>query len=315
MSYGMSPEPENSKIAFVFPGIGVALSDHESLLYSEYPSVYAPFFEEGSALAGIDFTETLLSGTVTELGEREIQIFIYCFSAGTFHIYARHNVHPELVAGYSFGIYTALYAAKVFSFSDGLAILDKAYMLMAQIEQEKPAGISAVIGLALPDLSDIVEKEGLHSLCRINSNNEYCHIFCGIHDELDRLNMQALAADAVNAVTLDVSLPYHHPVMAKEVKEPFTDFLADCTWQSPGCPVVSTIDQRLLTTPDELLIFTAEHLHTPLTWYKTVERLYAEKCSRIVECGPGISLTQNARFISGKVEWINCKNCKTRLGI
>jgi hypothetical protein len=33
----------------------------------------------------------------------------------------------------------------------------------------------------------------------------------------------------------------------------------------------------------------------------------------VVECGPGISLTQNARFIPGTAKWINCKNLENWL--
>ncbi len=311
----MSRIHDNKKIAFVFPGIGVELTDREPALYIKYKSMYTPFFEEGSALANADLADALLSGTIAQLGERESQLFIYCFSCGTFQVYAQKKLLPDLVAGYSFGIYTALYAAKVISFSEGLAVLDRAYSLMAGLEQTNETGINAIIGLALPDLENLLEETGLQTLYRINSNNEYCHIFCGNKAELALFNRQALKADAINAVTLDVSLPYHHPVLSYTVKEPFTQFITSYIWQTPGCPMLSTLDQNLLTTPEELMQFTADHLHTPINWYKTVKRIYAEKCTHIIECGPGISLTQNARFVSGNAQWINCKNSESRLGI
>ncbi len=315
MLSGMNKNHNRSNVAFVFPGIGVDLSGYESHLYSRHTAVYKPFLDEGSALAGADLTEALESDSITELGQRENQIFIYCFSAATFQVYARHNRHPDFTAGYSFGIYAALYAVKAVSFSDGLAILDKAYSLMEQLELEKPVGIGVVIGLSLPDLEAILGDSALSSLYHINSNNTYCHIFCGYRSEIDKLNTRALQAEAVSAVALNITLPYHHPMLAREVREPFIRFLKKLSWRKPTCPVISSINQNLLTAPDELMVFTAQHLNTPITWHKTVERIYSEKCTNIIECGPGISLTQNARFISGNAEWINCKNSKTRLGI
>jgi hypothetical protein len=36
---------------------------------------------------------------------------------------------------------------------------------------------------------------------------------------------------------------------------------------------------------------------------------------RIIECGPGISLSQNGRFIEGGLEYVNVRNMNGRLGI
>ena len=169
-------------------------------------------------------------------------------------------------------------------------------------------GISAIIGLSLQDTTAILEKECLRSICRINSNNEYCHIFCGEKEELEHFNQQAMEADAINAITLDASLPYHHPQLSDNIKDPFSDFLKSISWRSAQYPLISTLDQRLLSEPDELIQFTADHLCSPINWSKTVERLYDKGCTQFYECGPGISLTQNARFIAGKAKWINTQN-------
>lgn len=304
----MSRTNKNTKTAIVFPGIGVELCGRESTLFSQYKSVYSPFFAEGSKAARTDLSRALTTDTVSQLGELENQIFIYCFSVGTYHLLRQKNILPDLFGGYSFGIYAAFCAAEACTFSDGLAILQKAYHLVAGSKIMAAAGISAIIGLSIQDTTAILEKECLRSICHINSNNEYCHIFCGEKEELEHFNQRALEADAINAVTLDASLPYHHPLLSEKIKIPFTDFLKSFTWHAARFPIISTRDQSLVTEPDDLIHFTADHLCSPINWSKTVERIYKEGCTRIVECGPGISLTQNARFISGKAKWINSKN-------
>ncbi len=305
----------NSKAAFVFPGIGIELCGHENMLYKKYQSLYSPFFREGSASAECDLEKALLLGSVDQLGERKSQLFTYCFSAGTSRVLAENGLLPSLAAGYSFGIYAALYATGALTFSEGLKILDKAYTLVAMNPLSGKTDMIAIIGLSLSDIRSVIEKEQLHSVFHINSNNEFCHIFCSNIDECTVFSQKSLEADAVNAVNLKVSLPYHHSSLADTVGEPFGKFLDSCSWHTPCCPIASTRDQHLLTSPDELKRFVVQHLYSPINWLKTVEKMYTGECAYFIECGPGISLTQNARFIPGQAKWVNCKNSEKRLGI
>ncbi len=311
----MMQTTDKTKTAFVFPGIGVELCGHEDALYNKYQSLYAPFFREGSAAAHLDLAEALLSGSADQLNERENQLLTYCFSIGTAQVLLENGQQPACTAGYSFGIYAALKVSGLLTFSECLAILDKAYTLAAENSLTDKTGIIAIIGLSLPDILEIIDKEQLHSVCHINSNNEFCHIFCGTKDECRVLGKKSLEADAINAVDLAVSLPYHHPKLADAVSEPFKKFLGSFSWRTPHCPIVSTRDQRFLTSPDEIQLFTAQHLYSPINWFKTVEQMYSAGYNCYLECGPGISLTQNGRFMAGQAKWVNCKNSEKRLGI
>lgn len=311
----MTEITHNECTAFTFPGIGIELCGEESALFNRYRSIYSPVFEEGSDLAGTNLAHALLSGSVDKLDEWKSQVFIYCFSIGTFHVLTENGIIPAITAGYSFGIYAALYASKAVTFTEGFEILKRAYSAIHDTRPEKEVRVCAVIGLSIVDISNILQRKNFQTIHQINANNEFCHLLCGEKKEIDLFKDEAFSVDAINAVILQVTHPYHHPLFSEHAGELLGKFLDTIEWKIPQFPFASTLDQKLLTTVDELKIFTANHLSTPINWYKTVEFLYSQGTTQLIECGPGISLTQNARFIDGKVTWINAKNIKTRLGI
>jgi malonyl CoA-acyl carrier protein transacylase len=98
------------------------------------------------------------------------------------------------------------------------------------------------------------------------------------------------------------------------VSAAFHAFLKLLHWRQPSCPIVSTIDQGLLTTADELLDFTARNLAAPLNWQRVVSALHRAGVVRVVECGAGISLAQNGRFMPFHLEYVTVKNVLRKLG-
>jgi [acyl-carrier-protein] S-malonyltransferase len=298
---------------FAFPGIGIELSMAEKGLYARHITVYEPYFEEGSRFAGCDLDRALSTDSIPLLAEREHQIFTYCFSAATFKLCRDHGWIPALFAGYSFGAYAAVYAAGGISFTDGMRILDCAFSLMTRCSAEFPAGMCAVIGLELSAILDLIRNHTLQSVEHINSNNEFCHIFCGSREEIEALNRLSLENEAINAILLDVTLPYHHSRFAQKAYSPFTAFCGTIAWHSTAIPVIATTDHRLLRGADELRDYVTLQLASPINWFRTIEHIHATAVPYCIECGPGISLTQNARFIPGTARWFNSKNMEHRL--
>jgi hypothetical protein len=78
---------------------------------------------------------------------------------------------------------------------------------------------------------------------------------------------------------------------------------------------MSSVNAEILNGPDKIREDVIKHLASPINWYKVVGAIYRQGRSTVIECGPGISLTQNARFISGSARWINVKNIFHRLGL
>jgi [acyl-carrier-protein] S-malonyltransferase len=301
--------------ALVFPGIGIELSNKEKRLFTKYKGLFSPLFTEGEESAGADLASALVNDRVGGLTDLQNQIFAYCFSVGTFRILRAHNLDAVFTSGNSFGIYAALVAAGAISFTGGLSVLKHAYSLTTQCDTRGATGMSAVIGLTAEEIDSIIGRKETQTLVHINTGNHHCHTVGGTTEELALFNAAALSAGALKCVMVPISLPYHHPAFLGKVEAPFETFLNTCSWQTPAMPVVSTLDRQLLTEKETIIRFIARHLCHPINWFRTVEYLYTHGVETIFECGPGISLTQNARFIEGSVQWINMKNIESRVGI
>jgi [acyl-carrier-protein] S-malonyltransferase len=294
------------RVAFAFPGVAVRLCGAETGVLRAREALFRPLLDEASDVAGRDLTAALRSGTVDALADREKQAFTYAFSVGVARAFAETGVAPDLFAGYSFGVYAALAFSGAVSFTDGLAMLAEAYDVMERATAGRDAGMAVVIGLTEAEVrASLGDRNGTATL--VNSNSDVCHVVAGLAPDLAAFVADARARGAVSAEALGVRIPYHHPVLLADAVPAFRRFLAGRTWNDPTCPLVSSIDQSLLATAAELTEFAARNLATPISWRRVALRLAREGVARIVECGPGISLTQNGRFLPAGITYLNVR--------
>jgi len=113
---------------------------------------------------------------------------------------------------------------------------------------------------------------------------------------------------------LPVRIPYHHPVYLAETSAAFEKYCNMVKWEDPHFPVLSSVNCELLRSGKDLRDLTADNLKTPIHWHRTIETIVNTSIGSAVECGPGISLTQNARFVPGELHIVNVKNYMARAG-
>ena len=303
----------DGRTAFVFPGAGVALCGPEAEIFQAHRDVFGPLFDETSAFAGRDLAATLLAGDVGRLTDRENQLLFYAFSAGLCDVFTARGVTPDLVAGYSFGVYAAAYAAGAVSYADGMRILVRAYEIMDGARGERPAGLAVVVGLSGAEVDEVLAGGRWPSLATVNVNDETGRVVAGYADELDAFLAAATSRDAPVAKRLAVAIPYHHPRLLDGVTPAFAAFLAGVPVRAPRCPVVSSIDQTLITDAGALRDFLTQNLTTPIDWMAVARRLHDEGIERVVECGPGVSLTQSGRFLPFALRYVNVRNARREL--
>jgi len=301
--------------AFVFPGVGVRMCGHEQRFAAEHEPFFQRHMEEASAAAGDDLWQALAEQRIGIHDCRSDHFFTYAFSCAMYDLCRARGITADLLAGYSFGIYAALYASGALPFPDGLSAVGYAYDLMDTASRGRDYSMAITLGLSAGEIDTILSSYYFDQLCMVNSNNDTCKVFAGPRSSLVAFIEQAKRHDAIDARLLEVSIPYHHPRLLQGISGALRDFLAQLPWRAPLCPIVSTIDQGLLTSKDELLDFTARNICTPIHWERVAAALHARHISRVIECGAGISLTQNGRFMPFHLEYINIKTADRKLGL
>lgn len=301
--------------AFAFPGVGVRFCGHEATFFDRHRDTMEPLLVQASDSCGADLLEPLRAGEPTPLGEFEDQFFSYAFGCAVARVFYRHGHEPAATAGYSLGLYAALESAGAVSFDTGLELVRAADEIMRGECAGGSFALGVVVGLGRDEIDDLLADTDPAALRRINSNNPMSKVFSGTRAEVEALLARAEARDALKAILMPSSVPYHHPTFLGDAARRFGEVIRDLPWHPPRCPVVSSIDARSLATLDELRTLTARNLDTPIHWERVVEATAALGADRVLECGAGISLTQNARLVATSPRFVNVKNARRRLGL
>lgn len=301
-------------IAFAFPGIGIRLYGTEGDFYKKFKKTIAPFLEEASELAGLDLGRALLAGDLENQSQRNTEIFTHAFNCGAAETYLSLGLKPICVAGHSLGVYAALTAAGAVSFSDTLKMVDLAHRIGRELCPAGEFGAVVTVGPARAELDALIREQRYTSLFAVIENNSTSHVFSGEKEEINDFAALVEERGALKTILLRIDIPFHNPLFMLPASRRLLEALREMTWQRAICPLVSALDQRLLEDPQALIAMTAENLACPLNWPGVLSAFLRLAVQSVVECGPGISLTQHARLIPGAPRHYNLKNLQRRLG-
>jgi len=301
--------------AFAFPGVGVRFSGHEAAFFDRHRGEMEPLLVQASDYCGADLIEPLREDEPTALGEFEDQFFSYAFGCAVARVFRRHGHEPAATAGYSLGLYAALETAGAVAFDTGLELVRAADEIMRGECKGGSFALGVVVGLGRDEIDELLGDADPARLRRINSNNPTSKVFSGARADVEALLAAAEGRDAIKAILMPSAVPYHHPGYLGDAARRFGEVIRSLPWQPPRCPVVSSIDATNLATVDELRTLTARNLDTPIHWERVVEATAAIGVDRVLECGAGISLTQNARLVDDSPRFVNVKNAGRRLGL
>jgi [acyl-carrier-protein] S-malonyltransferase len=205
------------------------------------------------------------------------------------------RLDPTLVAGHSVGEYAALVAAAALSFADALRLVALRGRLMAETAVD--GAMAAVIGLDREAIASAVAAHAAPAeLVVANDNAPGQVVISGTHSALTRLEPVLVAAGARRVIRLNVSGPFHSPLMA-----PVGDALAvafrGAVWADANPPLVSNVTGRPVRDAATLRLLLARQASSPVEWVTSVRTMAAAGVDTFVECGPGSALSGMIRRI------------------
>lgn len=305
------------KNIFAFPGVGVKFSGKEKEFFLKNEEFFLPFMEKASNVSGIDVQNVLNRDEYGFLSSEEERFFTAAFSCGVSSFFKSCGIEPDAAACYSFGVYPALFSAGALTFDTMLKVLTVAEEQMEKTISclDKQCGMAVVVGLIKEDAEELIRRVNRSSLLKVNENNDTCIIVAGYKEDLELYTKTALEEDAISAEILDVKIPYHHSNLLKSVKKILFEKLVKLDWNDASYPLISSIDRSLISNKSDLVNFVVCNTCTPISWYHTIEKTVKCGAERIFECGHGISLTQNGRFNSFDIQYVNIKNYKRKLNV
>ena len=184
-------------------------------------------------------------------------------------------------AGHSLGEYNALAAAGVLSFAEGLRIVVKRAEMMARIGG---GGMAAVIGPPAVLVERALRETGLTGVFVANRNADNQTAIAGDRIELKQAAAHLADLPGARVVTLNVSGPFHTPLMEAAAKE-FEAALAEADFGTGRATVFSSVTAAPLPQePAAVRAVLRDQIAAPVEWTRTVRALRAS--------GDGVSFTE-----------------------
>ncbi len=272
--------------AAVFPGQGAQSVGMLGELAAAYP-VVEDTFTQASKVLTIDLWAMTCDGPSEVLARTQnTQPLLLTASVAAWRVWReRGGQLPDFVAGHSLGEYSAIVCAQAMSFEDAVRLVRLRGELM---EAAVPAGIgamAAIMGLTDDQVEACCEQvDGVVVAANYNAPGQV--VIAGEAQAVEAGTVTCKDAGAKRAVMLDVSGPFHSPLM-EAAKDEFGRALADVTLSEPVVPVVQNVAASVPHDVDELRRNLLEQIAAPVRWSDSVSYMTSQGVSRFIECGPG----------------------------
>lgn len=264
------------KTAWVFPGQG-----------SQALNMGVDLLKIDSAKATFDRAAEILGWSVVDICQNEpeklantvyTQPCLYVVESILVDLLTAKGLTPDAVAGHSLGEYVALYAAGVFDFTTGLALVKRRAELM---EMAAVGGMTALLGFDRSQLEAAIAAT--EDVVLANDNSAAQVVISGtpaaIAAVLGKIKVK-------KAIPLKVSGAFHSPLMATAAAE-FSKLLAPIIFGDARIPVLSNVSPLPATDGNELKQRLDKQITGSVRWREICLQLPELGIQRAIEVGPG----------------------------
>lgn len=244
----------------------------------------------------LDTVDTVLGRPLTALmyqGPEEslkdtfnTQPALYAAGLAAFACLREAGVRVDGYAGHSLGEYCALQAAGVFSFADGLRLVQARASAMAEAARLSPGTMAAV--LKLDDAAveaACAEASAAGAVVAANFNSPGQVVISGSAAGVERAMALCKAAGG-RALPLAVSGAFHSPAM-RPAGEALRAAFAPVAWSEPTALVLANVDAAPLASAADAREKLVAQVSSPVRWTQTVLAFKALGFGRYIEAGPG----------------------------
>lgn len=286
------------KTAFIFPAFVSDYLGNEIQILESFSDVFLYYLDKLSVVSGEDFQNFSLDNPLFTEDELRSQLISYLFSCSLSDILSNKKIIPDYLAGYSMGLYAAMYTGKVIDFEGGIKLIKNAYLFSKSVIGDINSGMGSVIGLTKVELEQLILKDQLEAEIA-NTNSLHSHLVTGSIESVNKLLNKARKLGALNVSLLNVSTPYHSQLL-KNTKEQFKQFIdQEIILNNSLYPIISAIDHRSITQQEDITKELIQNLYLRINWMGTFNKLLSLDVDRFIECGAGKSLHKIGRFCPG----------------
>ena len=297
------------KTALLFAGQGSQTVGMGRDLCEKY-DVCRQLFARANEVLGRDLQKICFEGPVDVLTKTDnAQPAIFLTSLACFE--ALKSQVPDLAfeatAGLSLGEFTALAAADVVSFDDGLRMVQMRGRFMQEACDATNGGMASILNMDDTALAEVCREADV-DIANINCPGQV--VISGDKEKIAKAIELAKANGAKRAIPLVVAGAYHSRLM-EGAKVKVADALGNLRMQLPKVPVVSNVTARPAGGVAEIKELLVRQVTSPVRWSESMQWLVAEGFTRFIELGPGNVLSGLMKRINKDVEMLSVSDVAT----
>ena len=212
-----------------------------------------------------------------------------------------------MVGGHSLGEFSALVAAGVLDFEDGLKLVYARAQAMQKACEATPGTMAAII--ALPDetverICDEITSENDGVVVPANYNCPGQLVISGCVEAVNAACEKLKEAGAKRALVLSVGGAFHSPLM-KPAKDELQTAIEATEFHTPRCPIYQNVDGKAHLDAAEIKQNLIAQLTSSVRWTQEVENMLEAGATDFIVCGPGKALQGMIAKIAKGIEGIN----------
>jgi [acyl-carrier-protein] S-malonyltransferase len=255
-------------------------------------------FEQADDALGFRLSTLCFDGPDEQLKLTEnTQPALLAVSVAAFRVLRDETAEPDYVAGHSLGEYSALVAAGSLDFADALRLVRKRGRYMQEAVPPGVGAMAAILKLPEGKLDEILAAAaGDEVVTAANLNSPAQVVIAGNSGAVARASELAKAAGALRVIPLQVSAPFHCPLM-RPAQEKLKADLDATNFSDLRVPLVNNFEAREVLTGDEAREGLYQQVPNTVRWDESMRRLAGAGVDRWFEVGAGNVLTGLLRSI------------------
>jgi [acyl-carrier-protein] S-malonyltransferase len=288
-----------SKHAFVFPGQGSQFVGMGKDLYENH-TVAREMFDKANEILGFRITDLMFDGTDEDLRQTNVtQPAIFLHSVVRAKLMG-DDFKPDMVAGHSLGEFSALVAAGVLGFEDGLKLVYQRAMAMQEACEVELGTMAAVLALADEKVEEVcINTDGVVVPANYNCPGQL--VISGAYSAVENACEAMKAAGAKRAIILPVGGAFHSPLM-EPAREKLAKAIENTNFWDPICAIYQNVTAKAETDKNTIKQNLVSQLTAPVRWTQSVQSMWNDGATMFTEVGPGKVLQGLVKKIAPEAE-------------
>lgn len=290
-----------SKTAWIFPGQGAQKAGMGKDFYDNSDTA-RKLIDRASELLGLDMKALCFeeNDRLDETEYTQAAMVTVCLAMAA--VLEERGLRPDVTAGLSLGEYCAIAAAKGMDAETAIKTVRKRGILMQNAVPDGSGAMAAVLGLG----NDVVEEitDGIDGVSIANYNCPGQIVITGYKDSVAKAAEALKAAGAKRTVMLNVSGPFHSPLLEDAGRELGRE-LEKAEFKLLEIPYVTNVTASYVEDPAEIKGLLERQVASPVRWQQSVEKMIETGVDTFVEIGPGNTLAGFMKRINRSVKVYN----------